>query len=83
MRIQTGVLLAGIMFVSLVCSENLTQADVGKAPSTIDTAVETYGGDERVSGLNSTVIEHESVVLAVGQSRKTLGSKSVKRHRCG
>jgi hypothetical protein len=83
MRIRTGVLLAGMMFVSLVCSENLTRADVEKAPSIINTVVEAHGGDKGVSGLNSTVIEHKSIVLAVDQSRKAVGSKSVQRHRCG
>ena len=71
MKIHTGVLLAGMMSASLVCAENLTQANVEKAQAVINAAVEAHGGDERLSGLNSIVIEHRSVVVAVGQSRKT------------
>lgn len=69
MKILTGVILAGMMSASLVCAENLTQANVEKAQAVIDSAVEAHGGSERLSALNSIVIEHESITVAVGQSR--------------
>lgn len=70
MKIQTGILLAAMMCASLVCAENLTQANVAQAQAVIDAAVEAHGGDERLSGLNSMVIDHETINIAGGQSRK-------------
>lgn len=58
------------MSASLVCAENLTQANVEQAQAVIDAAVDAHGGDDRLSGLNSIVIQFDAVNIAAGQSLK-------------
>ena len=70
MRIRTSMVMAGVLSASLVCAENLTQKNVEKARAIIDAAVEAHGGSEKLSSINSIVIEHETDNIAVGQSRK-------------
>jgi len=61
--------LAGILASSLVCADNLTEKNVAKAQSIIDAAVTAYGGDEGLGGLNTLVVEFESLNYSVDQSR--------------
>jgi len=68
MRISIGIVLIGMASASLVCAENLTQANVEKAQTVIDAAVEAHGGSDRLSDLNSIVIQYETINTATGQS---------------
>ena len=70
MKIYSGIVLASVLSASLVCAENLTQANVEKANEVIEAAVEVFGGDDRLSDISSIVVQHESVNVAVGQSHK-------------
>ena len=69
MRIHSSLVLAVALSASLVCAENLTQANVEKAQAVIDAAVQAYGGEDKLSEMNTLIIEHETVNIAVGQSR--------------
>lgn len=70
MRFHPSLLLAGTLAASLVCAENLTQANVEKAQSIIDAAVEAYGGADTLSNMNTVIIQNEAITWAVDQSRK-------------
>ena len=69
MKFRSGLLLAWLMTASLVSAENLTQANMEKAQAVIDAAVEAYGGADRLSGIQSVVVMHETVNIATGQSK--------------
>ena len=70
MKLNSGLLLAGVLSASLVCAENLTQMNVEKAQAIIEAAVEAYGGSEKLNAITSVVVEHETENVATGQSRK-------------
>lgn len=70
MKLNASLLLAGALSASLVCAENLTQANVERANAVIEAAVEAYGGAEKLQSMNSVVVEHETEIVATGQSRK-------------
>jgi glyoxylase-like metal-dependent hydrolase (beta-lactamase superfamily II) len=70
MKIHSSIVMVGMLAASLVCAENLTQTNVERARSVIDKAVTAHGGNERLSGLESVVIEHETITWAVDQSLK-------------
>ena len=61
--------LAGVLASSLVCADNLTERNVAKAQSIIDAAVTAYGGDKGLDGLDTLVVEFESLNYSVDQSR--------------
>ena len=69
MKIHLSLVLGGVLFASLVCAENFTEANVHKAQTVIDAAVQAYGGADRLSEMNTIIVEHETVNIAVGQSR--------------
>lgn len=69
MKIHLSLVLGGVLFASLVCAENFTEANVYKAQTVIDAAVQAYGGADRLSEMNTIIVEHETVNIAVGQSR--------------
>jgi glyoxylase-like metal-dependent hydrolase (beta-lactamase superfamily II) len=69
MKVYASLLLAGVLSASLVCAENLTQKNVEKAQAIIEAAVEAHGGPEKLESVNSIVVEHETEIVATGQSR--------------
>ncbi len=68
-RISRFALLL-LLISGTAISSNLTQQSVEKATEVITAAVEAYGGQDRLHGLNTLIIEHETINVAVNQSRK-------------
>lgn len=71
MKIIPNAGLAGLLAVSLASAATLTENNVERAQAVIDAAVKAHGGPERLAALETLLIEHESVIHAVGQSRGT------------
>lgn len=69
MKTFISLSLAGILASSLVCADNLTEKNVGKANEIIDAVVAAYGGEEGLAGLSTLVVEFEGVNYSVDQSR--------------
>ncbi len=70
MRINASLVVAGLLAAGLAMGGNLTQKNVERARAIIDSAVEAYGGAERLAALKTVIIEHETVGYSTGQSRK-------------
>ena len=70
MRKQIFILLGSLLLSATASTKNLTQQSVDKAREVIDNVIEAYGGNEKLTKLNSVIIKFNSRNLAVNQSRK-------------
>ena len=71
MKVRSTLALMGLLVVSLVHAENLTQANTDRAKALIDAAVEAHGGDALLHDLSTLIIEQETINYSVDQSRGT------------
>ena len=70
MRCHRGLITVCVLMVGSATAENLTQANVEKAQEIIQSAVQAYGGTDRLADLKTIVIKHKTKGTAVGQSYK-------------
>ncbi len=66
---QALCLMVGLSLAGSLAAQNLTQQNVERAQAIINSAVEAFGGAERLNALNSLTIKNETVNYATGQSR--------------
>lgn len=71
MKAFFSLALASLFVASLACAKNLTEENVARANAIIEAAVEAHGGKERLAGLETLLIEHETINYSVDQSRGT------------
>ena len=60
MKIHSGILLAAVLSVNLISSQNLMRANVVKSQEFIDAAEEADAGVERLSNAESIIVRHET-----------------------
>ena len=66
-----GLALAAVICVDTAGAENFTEKNIERANEIIRAAVEAHGGAERLSALDTLIIEHDTVNYSVDQSRGT------------
>lgn len=61
--------LAGLLAASLASAGTITEKNVERAQAVIDAAVKAHGGADGLGALETLLIEHDTVIYAVDQSR--------------
>lgn len=71
MKTTAFLVFAGLVVVNIAYGESYTQNNVNRANAIIEAAVEAHGGQDRLAGLETLYVTHESVNYSVNQSRGT------------
>ena len=61
MKIHSGILLAAVLSVNLISSQNLMQANVVKSQEFSDATEEADAGVERLPNAESIIVRHETI----------------------
>lgn len=62
--------IAALLLVSTAYAQNITQQNSERSQTIIASAVEAYGGSERLMGMSSLTVEHTTIAHAANQSRQ-------------
>ncbi|MEM7611097.1 MAG: MBL fold metallo-hydrolase [Pseudomonadota bacterium] len=71
MRSQTLLTLCCLAMINTASAGNLTQKNNEKTTAVIAKVVEAYGGSEVLASLDSVIVEHQTINVAVDQSPAT------------
>ena len=72
MKTMTGILgFVALLGANIAGGQSFMQGNVDRVNAIVEAAIEAHGGEDRLAGLDTLIIEHESINYAVDQSRGT------------